>query len=109
MSSLSGGQSGTGSPWEKPQTPRFGQRVEREERAPLACVPWANSREGTSRDLQSPMGPHLTPALVASWEKNERLWPSSLGSPGEGAVTTGVMAAQAWNLCGQEGDLSGGD
>lgn len=51
-------------------------------------------------------GSHLTPALVASWE---RLLLSSLESPGEGAVTTDVMAAQALSLCGQEGDLGGGD
>lgn len=37
-------------------------------------------------------GSHLTPALVSSWKKNERLLLSSLESPGEGAMTTGIMA-----------------
>lgn len=59
------------------------------------------------------MGTHsgscLTPALMASWEKNERLLLSSLESPGEGAVSTDVMAAQALSLCGQEGDFGRGD
>lgn len=59
------------------------------------------------------MGTHsgscLPPALMASWEKNKRLLLSSLESPGEGAVTTDVMAAQALSLCGQEGDLGRGD
>lgn len=34
---------------------------------------------------------------------------SSLESPGEEAVTTGIMAAQDLSLCGKKGDLGGGD
>lgn len=59
------------------------------------------------------MGTHpgscFTPAIMASWEKNERLLLSFLESPGEGVVIADVMAAQALNLCGQEGDLGRGD
>lgn len=53
------------------------------------------------------LAPPLTPVLVPAWEKDQRSLPCSLPSPGEKAVTTGVMVAQA--LCGEEGDLRGGD
>lgn len=52
-------------------------------------------------------GSPLTPVLVPAWEKDQRSLPCSLPSPGEKAVTTGVMVAQA--LCGEERDLRGGD
>lgn len=107
------------------RTPRFEQREGQGGKDSSCCISWANSRESTAWGLQSPLGDstwpkppglmgthpgsHLTPALMASWEKNERLLLSSLESPGEGAVTTDVMAAQALSLCGQEGDLGGGD
>ena len=62
--------------------------------APRAC--WAHT-----------LAPRVTPALIPFWEKDKRpLLPSLLG-PGEVAVTAGILEAQA--LCGQEGDLSGGD
>lgn len=51
--------------------------------------------------------PSLTPTLIPSWEKDKRPLLPSLPGPGEEAVTAGVLEVQA--LCGQEGDLSGGD
>lgn len=110
-----------GEPQIHPQ-PQVVQGERGRERIPLVCS--LHQLEGQScSGLGSPMGgalwpeppglmgtqpgSPLTPVLVPAWEKDQRSLPCSLPSPGEKAVTTGVMVAQA--LCGEEGDLRGGD
>lgn len=117
MCPLTNGQSGTGSPGKASQLPEWGG-------GPLLLVPGParNKAPGASKaplvtlhgpsprgSLGTHPGSHFTPVVVPSWEQNSRPLLSSLEGPGEGAVTTGVMVAQGLSLCGQEGDLSGGD
>lgn len=97
MSSLSDGLSGTVSPWEKPRNSQIWteRRMGGKDSSCLfpgptqgkallgaSKTPWATLHGPSPWGLMSThSGSHLTPALVPSWKKNERLLLPSLESP----------------------------